>query len=63
MQEKFIRNIFYFEGYYLNFYEGLSSEAKKKFNWTLELIATIDKVPEKYFKHITGSTGHYEIRV
>jgi phage-related protein len=63
MQEKFIRDIFYFEDYYLNFYEGLKPEVKKKFNWTLALIATLEKIPEKYFKHITGSTGLYEIRV
>ncbi len=29
----------------------------------MQLIATLDRVPEKYFKHITGSTGLYEIRV
>lgn len=27
------------------------------------MISTIDKVPEKYFKHITGSTGLFEVRV
>ena len=63
MQKKFIRDIFYFEDYYIDFYEELKPEVKKKFNWTLELIATLDRVPEKYFKHITGSTGLYEIRV
>ncbi len=63
MQENFIRSIFYFEEYYLDFYEGLKPEVKKKFNWTLQLIATVEKVPEKYFKHITGSTGLYEVRV
>jgi phage-related protein len=63
MQDNFIRDIFYFEDYYLNFYEGLKPEVRKKFNWTLQLIATIDKVPEKYFKYITGSTGLFEVRV
>ena len=63
MEDKFIRDIYYFEDYYLEFYDGLKPAVKKKFNWTLELIATIDKVPEKYFKHITGSTGLFEIRV
>jgi phage-related protein len=29
----------------------------------LQLIATLDRLPEKYFKHITGSSGIYEIRV
>lgn len=63
MQEKFIRDIFYYQNYYLEFFEKLKPEVKKKFNWTLQLIATIDKVPEKYFKHMTGSTGIFEIRV
>lgn len=63
MQEKFVRNIFYYKDYYLEFFETLKPEVKKKFNWTLQLIATIDRVPEKYFKHITGSSGLFEIRV
>jgi phage-related protein len=33
------------------------------FNWTLKLIATFEKVPMKFFKHITSSTGLFEIRV
>ncbi|MHB1179536.1 MAG: type II toxin-antitoxin system RelE/ParE family toxin [Daejeonella sp.] len=63
MQEKFIREIFYYQNYYLEFFEKLKPEVKRKFNWTLQLIATIDKVPEKYFKHMTGSSGIFEIRV
>jgi len=59
----FIRNIFYYKDYYLDFFGKLSPEVKNKVNWTLQLVATIDKVPEKYFKHLTGSTGLYEIRV
>ncbi len=47
----------------MSFYEGLKSEVKKKFNWTLQLIATLERIPEKYFKHITGSTGLYDVRV
>ncbi len=63
MEEKFIRDIFYYRDYYLDFYKTLKPEVKKKFNWTLQLIALIERIPEKYFKHITGSTGIYEIRV
>ncbi|MEH3115488.1 MAG: type II toxin-antitoxin system RelE/ParE family toxin [Pedobacter terrae] len=55
--------MFYFEAYYLDFYKKLKPNVKKKFNWTLQLIATLEKIPEKYFKHITGSTGLFEIRV
>ena len=63
MKEKFVRNIFYFKNYYLDFYATLSPEVRKKFNWTLQLIYEIDRVPEKYFSHITGSSGLFEIRV
>ena len=63
MNEKFLRNIFFYKNYYLDFFEKLSPEVKKKTNWTLQLIATLERVPEKYFKHITGSTGIYEVRV
>ena len=63
MKDKFIRNIFYYKNHYLDFFERLKPQVKKKLNWTLQLLATIDRVPEKYFKHITGSTGIYEIRV
>lgn len=63
MDEKFLRAIYYYENHYLDFFEKLSPEVKKKFNWTLQLIATIDKVPKKYFDHMTNSTGIFEIRV
>ena len=59
----YIRNIFYYKNYYTDFFVKLKPEVKKKFDWTLQLIASIDRIPEKYFKYITGSTGIYEIRV
>lgn len=45
MAEKFIRNIFYYKNYYLDFFETLNSDVKKKFNWTLKLIATVERIP------------------
>jgi hypothetical protein len=47
----------------MDFFETLDNEVKKKFNWTLKLIATVDKVPGKFFKHVENSTGLFEIRV
>jgi len=63
VEEKFIRNIYYYKNFYLDFFAKLKPEVKKKFNWTLKLIATLDKIPVKYFKHIEGSSGLYEIRI
>lgn len=36
---------------------------QKKFNWTLQLIATLERVPAKYFQHMEGTEGLYEVRV
>ena len=63
MKEKFVRNIFFYKSFYLDFYSTLNPDVKKKFNWTLQLISEIDHVPGKYFSHITGSSGLFEIRV
>jgi len=63
VEEKFIRNIYYYKNFYLDFFAKLKPEVKKKFNWTLKLIATLDKIPVKFFKHIEGSSELYEIRI
>ena len=63
MIEKFIRDIYYYRSYYLDFFETLKPDVRRKFNWTLKLIATVDRIPVKYFKHMEGTTGLYEIRV
>jgi phage-related protein len=63
MIERFVRDIFYYKNYYLDFFATLRPEVQRKFNWTLKLIASIDRVPVKYFKHMEGSSGLYEIRV
>jgi phage-related protein len=59
----FIREIFYYRHYFLEFFNELNEDVQKKFNWTLELIATLERVPKKYFQHMTGTVGLYEIRV
>mgnify|MGYP001347488180 CR=1 FL=1 len=63
MGDKLIREIYYYEEYYLDFFSKLKPEVQKKFNWTLQLIATMAIIPKKYFDHMTGTTGIFEIRV
>jgi phage-related protein len=63
MKDKFVRELFYYKDYYLKFFENLKPEVQKKFNWTLQLIATLEKIPNKYFDHMSGSSGIFEIRV
>ena len=55
MNDKFIREVIYYENYYLDFFNDQKEEVQKKFNWTLLLISTQERIPEKFFKHLTGS--------
>lgn len=62
-KEEYFREVVYYEGYYLDFFNGLLPGLQKKFNWTLMLISKIERVPEKYLKHISGTAGLYEVRI
>ncbi|NTU53595.1 MAG: hypothetical protein HGA97_07865 [Chlorobiaceae bacterium] len=59
----FIRDIYYFKSFYLDFIATLNPDVKKKFNWTLKLIATIERVPVKYLKHMEDTSGLLDVRV
>jgi len=41
----------------------LPDHVQIKIEWTLKLIEVTQRVPEKYFKHLEGTKGLYEIRV
>lgn len=36
---------------------------QKKILWTLNVVETLDRIPETYFKHLEDTDGLYEIRV
>lgn len=63
MKQDFLRQIFFYKHYFLEFYHNQTEDVKKKFDWTLGLIATLDRIPSKYFQHMEGTVGLYEIRV
>ncbi len=57
------RQVVAFKRYFLEFYEIQSDNVQAKIEWTLELIRTVDHVPKKYFSHMEGYKGLFEIRV
>lgn len=63
MSGNFRRNIFYYKDYYLEFFNQLKPEVREKFNWTLKLISTMERVPSRYFEHLANTNGLFEIRV
>ncbi len=58
-----IRRVLFYGDYFEKFYERLSSKAKVKFDYVLNLVARVEMVPEKFLKHLEGTEGLYEIRV
>ncbi len=57
------RQVIAYKQYFLEFYRTQTEAIQKKIEWTLNLIRMMPKVPEKYFKHIEGTKGLYEVRV
>ena len=59
----FGRQVIAYKHYFLDFYQEQSDNVQAKIEWTLKLIQVTRQVPEKYFKHLEGTKGLYEIRV
>ena len=57
------RQVIAYKNYFLDFYEKQPENVQTKIEWTLNLIPVTQYIPEKYFKHLEGTNGLYEIRV
>lgn len=63
MHRKEFREVVFYKDYYLNFFKKLNPDVKKKFDWTLLLLTSLERIPEKYLKHITDYKDIYEVRI
>ena len=59
----FARQVIAYKNYFLDFYGLQTDNVQAKIEWTLNFIRVTRQVPEKYFKHLEGTKGLYEIRV
>lgn len=57
------RQIIYFKNYYFDFFDKQSEKVKNKIDYVLFLITVADRIPKKFFQHLEGTNGLYEIRV
>lgn len=57
------RQVIAYKNYFLDFYESQNDNVQRKIEWTLNLIQVTQHIPEKYFKHLEGTKGLYEIRI
>lgn len=63
MNEKFQRQIVVYGDEFWFFYKRQSRSVQDKIDWTIGLVKTLKIIPEKFFKHLEGSDGIFEIRV
>ena len=57
------REIRFFEKYFIDFYLSLDSSVQEKIEYVFKVIRTVDRIPQKFLKHIESTDGLYEIRI
>ncbi len=58
-----VREVIFYKHYFNDFFKNLSPFAKSKVDYVLFLLTHIDRIPEKFLKHIEGQKGLYELRI
>ena len=58
-----IREIRFYKNYFIDFYISLDSSVQEKIEYVFKVIRTVDRIPEKFLKHLEGTDGLYEIRI
>jgi len=56
------REIKFYKNYFIDFYIALDSSVQEKIEYVFKVIRTVDRIPEKFLKHIEGADGLFEIR-
>lgn len=59
----FERNILFHGTHFLEFYLEQVPVVQEKIEFVFRIIRQVERVPEKFLKHLEGSDGLYEIRV
>lgn len=57
------RKIIFYENHFIEFYQQQNQHVRGKIQCVFELIKQVERVPEKFLKHLKGTNGLYEIRV
>lgn len=58
-----VRKIIFYKEYFLHFFNNQTDKVKDKIESVLFVISVADRIPAKFFQHLTGTDGLYEVRV
>jgi phage-related protein len=57
------RQIIYYKDYFLEFFNQQTEKVKEKIDYVLFLVGVAERIPQKFFQHLEGTNGLYEIRI
>ena|SRR5579885_2972036 len=58
-----LRELIFYRHYFQEFFDRQTEKVKEKIDYVLFMVTHLDKIPEKFLKHIEGQKGLYEIRI
>ncbi len=58
-----VRELIFYKSHFYDFFDKQTEKVKEKVDYVLFLLTHLEKVPEKFLKHLEGYKGLYEIRV
>lgn len=58
-----MRSTYVYGNEFWDFYYAQRAEVQDKIDWIIGLVRSLRVVPEKFFKHLKGTEGLYEIRI
>ena len=57
------RQIIFHGHHFQDFYLEQTDRVREKIGYVFRVVKTVEKIPEKFLKHLEGTDGLYEIRV
>ena len=60
---KFLRDTYVYQNDFWDFYNDQRKEVQDKIDYVIGLVRTLQMIPERFFKHLEGTNGLYEMRV
>ena len=63
MESKLKRKAIVYKNFFWDFYNAQNAEVQMKIDWTIEIVKTLQFIPSKYFDHLTGTDGLFEMRI
>lgn len=63
MSKKYLRDIYVYGTDFWDFYNQQAKKVQDKIDWVIDLVRTLPMIPERFFKHLAGTDGLFEIRI